>query len=96
MFATKNDLPLSAKDLIPYVKKEALSEFKQMVGSLPDEEFENWVGKDRLSNIRKKNIAKSKVPVAAPGNIKETGNKAPETKEEQKISMKTFFKNLGR
>lgn len=97
MFALNNNLDLSANDLVPYIKKQTLSEFKEMIGALPDDEFESWVGKDRLSNIRKKSVAKAKALVAGPNDIKPTGADAKkEADQPKKIHMKDFMRNLGR
>lgn len=96
MFCLQNNLDLTAKDLVPYVKKQTLGEFKEMVGSLPDEEFEDWVGKDRLTSMRNKRVAKAKPPTD-PSLIKPTGaevKKDPEPVKKQ--SAREFFKNLGK
>lgn len=96
-FALQNGIDLSAKDLAPYVKKQALSEFKEMISSLPDDDFESWVGKDKLSSIRKKNLAKAKAAAATPSGIKETGADAIKKDETpvKKMSTKEFLKSLG-
>ena len=96
MFCLENNIDLTAKDLVPYVKKQTLAEFKEIIGSLPDDEFEGWVGKDRLSSLRKRSIAKAKVP-QDPTAIKPTGAEVKkEEPEAKKIPMKSFFGALGK
>lgn len=95
MFCLQNNLDLSAKDLVPYVKKQTLGEFKEMVSSLPDEEFESWLGKDQISRLRKRSIARSKAP-DNPAAIKPTGVESPKSEESKTVLMKDFFKTLGR
>ncbi len=94
-FCVQNDLNLSAKDLIPYVKKQALSEFREVMTGLSDDDFENWLGKDGVSRIRKRNLARAKA-ISNPSDIKSTGNEmeVKSTKEDKKINYKEFFKNF--
>jgi hypothetical protein len=97
MLCLQNNIDLTAKELVPYVKKQTLSEFKEMISSLPDEEFENWLGKDQISRIRKRSIQRAKAP-GNPADIKATAaanvNKGQEKKE--KIPMRDFMKKLGK
>lgn len=93
-FCVQNDLDLSAKDLIPYVKKQALSEFREVMTGLSDDDFENWLGKDGVSRIRKRNLAKAKA-ITNPSDIKSTGNEvSAKPKDEKKVSYKEFFKSF--
>jgi hypothetical protein len=101
MFCLQNDLDLSPKDIVPYIKKNTLSDFKEIISSLPDEEFEEWLGKDQITRIRKRNLARLKKAtevVNTPETIKSTGetSKAKEGKAEDKIAFKDFFKSLGK
>lgn len=97
MFGLQNGLDLSAKDYIPYLKKHSLAEFKEIIGSLPDDEFESWLGKDQINRIRKRNLAKLKKPADA-GAIKNTGAKAsePTSKAKEKIDLKKWLHGLGK
>jgi hypothetical protein len=95
-FCVQNDLNLSAKDLVPYVKKQALSEFREVMTGLSDDDFENWLGKDGLSRIRKRNLAKAKA-VTSPSEIKSTtaeSNSKAQKEDKSKISYKDFFKSF--
>lgn len=96
MFCLQNNIDLSPKDIVPYVKKQTLSEFKEMISSLPDEDFENWLGKDQISRIRKRSIQRSKAPTD-PSNIKPTGaDVKKEATAKEKVPMKDFIKSLGK
>lgn len=96
-FCVQNDLNLSAKDLTPYVKKQALSEFREVMTGLTDDDFANFLGKDGLSRIRQRNIAKSKAIPTSPNEIKETGANSKNAKSKEvgkKISYADFFKKF--
>lgn len=92
-FCLQNNVQMTAKELAPYVRKHALSEFKELIGTLPDDEFEDWVGKDRLTNMRKKRVAAA-AKVENPNNIKQVST--PKIEQPKKISTSDFFKNLGK
>lgn len=97
MFAIQNGLDIKAEDLIPSVKKQALNEFKELISLMPDEEFENFLGKDQISRIRKRSIAKAKAAITNPASdIKSTGAEVKQdTPEGKKVGMRDFLKSLG-
>ena len=97
MFCVQNGIELSAKDLAPLIRKQTMSDFRDLVGSLPDEEFEDFIGKDTLSRIRKRSIQKIKQVASTANQVRDTGvaNK-PVEKLAEKVNAKDFFKNLGR
>lgn len=92
--ALKNDINLSAKDVVPLIKKQVLNDFREIMGSLPDDELEKYLGKDIISKVRKRSIQRVKQSVEAAQNIKQTGEdiKKKANEEEKKISFKDFFK----
>lgn len=93
-FCLDKGLDLSAKDLMPYIKKQTLSEFKEMIGGLPDEEFENWLGKDQISRLRTRRIKKSTENPST--NIKATGAEASKSeKPKDKVRFNDFMRGLG-
>lgn len=100
MFCLQNGLDLNAKDLVPHIKKQTLGDFREIISSLPDEEFEDWLGKDQIGRIRKRNLQRIKQVAQDPKQVKPTGAEAAKKKEsekpDQKISYKDFFKNLGK
>jgi hypothetical protein len=95
-FCLSKGLDLSAKDLVPYIKKQTLTEFKEMISALPDDEFESWLGKDQISRLRKRSLARRQVPQAAQ-DIKTTGIAGKdEEKPRDRVRMNDFFKGLGK
>jgi hypothetical protein len=100
MLCLQNGLDLNARDVLPYVQDQILGDFREIIGSLPDEEFEEWLGKDQISRIRKRTLQRIKQVATASTNVKSTGNdsqrEADAKKNEKKIPMKDFFKTLGK
>lgn len=94
-FCLEKGLDLSAKDLMPYIKKQTLSEFKEMISSLPDEEFENWLGKDQISRLRTRRMKTATQNPAS--NIKATGAdvQAKNEKPKEKVRFNDFMRGLG-
>jgi hypothetical protein len=95
MFCLQNNINLGAKDLIPYVKKQTLDEFREIITALPDEEFEGWLGKDQIKRIRQRHLAKRQAPPSAQ-DIKPTGQEAAKTEEQKRETMRAFFGRLGK
>lgn len=88
---------ITPADVLPIVREEIINDYKELLNSLPDEEIEKFIGKERINSIRKKNIAKAKQAASnpalkAPTKTTDTGKAKEEAKEEKKISMKDFFK----
>jgi hypothetical protein len=96
MFCIQNNIDLNARDLAPLIKKQTMSDFRDLVGSLPDDQFEDFVGKDNISRLRKRSIQKIKQVASNPSAVRDTGtpSKAPE-KAAERVSAKDFFKSLG-
>lgn len=99
MFCLENNIDMNAKDVAPIIQKQILSDFREIIGSLPDDEFEDWLGKDQISRVRKRSLARIK-QVATPNanDVKPTGNDIKAKKEENKpkVNAKDFFKSLGK
>ena len=99
MFCVQNNIPMSAKDLGGLVKKQTLGDFRDMIGSLPDDDFEEWLGKDQITRIRKRTLARLKNSSTQSNEVRSTGktSKGEESKkgEQKKVAMKDFFKGLG-
>jgi len=89
---------VSPADVLPIVREEIINDYQQLLNSLPDEEVEKFIGKDRINSIRKKSIAKAKQAAAnpalkAPSKATDTGKVTKEQKEaEKKQSFKDYFK----
>lgn len=93
-----NGIDLSMQDLIPFVKQQYKRDIAEMMGVLSDEEVEMLVSKERIRNIRNKQIQAVKPKDGAPKSplkTQDTGTSNKKQSEPQKIKAKDFFKNLG-
>lgn len=96
MLALQNDIDLSPKDLVPMLRKQMQADIKELFSASTDDVLEEFIGKDRISSIRKKQVAKVKQQVAETANqVKPTGNdvKKAETKDQKKITIKEFLRS---
>jgi hypothetical protein len=84
---------LEPEDVIDLVKAEVHDDIRELVQSLGEDSVEQFIGKDVLDKIRKKNISKSKqTPAAVKAAIKDVGAKSKEApKAQEKVDMKKFF-----
>lgn len=91
MIALDQGIDLSARDIAPLVKNNTLSEFKEVVSALSDDQLEDFLGKEVLGRLRKKNVAKAKAPETA-NQVKSVGQLKPkEEKPAEKITIRKFF-----
>lgn len=97
MIALENGIDLSPADIAPIVKNTTLTEFKEVVGSLSDDQLEDFLGKEILGRLRKKNVAKAKAVETASA-VKSTGNEIvaekkdrEEDKNKKKVGYRDFF-----
>lgn len=93
-----NGIDLSMQDLIPFVKQQYKRDIAEMMGVLSDEEVEMLVSKERIRNIRNKQIQAVKPKDGAPKSplkTQDTGTSNKKQSEPQKIKAKDFFKTLG-
>jgi hypothetical protein len=93
-----NGVDLSMQDLIPFVKEQYKKDMVEMLQVLHDDEVEELVSKERIRNIRNKQIQSVKPKDGAPKNplkTQDTGssNKAKDEKA-TKIKAKDFFNSL--
>jgi hypothetical protein len=97
MFCVQNNIPMGAKDLGSLIKKQTLGDFRDMISSLPDEDFEDWLGKDQITRIRKRTLARVKNAAQQASDVRSTGTKSQDksSKTDKKVPMKDFFKALG-
>ncbi len=93
LVALQEGYDVSADDVIPLVKQELEKDIQTLIGAMPDEALEQFLGKQRLANFRKKNLAKAKeaVAVSSAKAVKDTGGKTTVKEPEKKISFKDFF-----
>lgn len=86
---------VTPQDVLPLVEQEMHSDLKEMFAAMPEDVIEALVGKDVITRIRKKNIAKAKgantPPVPVNSAIKDVGKKAEPKTAEKKQTFKNFF-----
>ena len=90
--AYDNGIEISMKDILPIVRESYLRDARQIFGKLPDELVEDILSKDRIRNIRNKQLQALKNQQKPSLNVPDTGKKT-ETKAEKKQSAKDFFKD---
>lgn len=92
LLGLKEGMDIQPEDVVELVREEMRNDLKEMFAVLPEDIIEQLVGKDKINGIRKKNLAKAKVP-ASPSQIKDTGQSDVKTSKTQaeKQSFKDFF-----
>lgn len=98
MLALQNNIDLSAKDVVPLLKKQTLAEVREMIGLLPEDMLEDFIGKENISRVRKRSLAKLKETPKTVNDVKPAGNdvKKVEEKAKPKIEMKDWLKSVGK
>ena len=97
MFCVQNNIDLSPKDLAPLIKRQTLGDFREIIGSLPDDSLEDFIGKDTASRLRKRSIAKIKQVAGNAQQVRDTGAASrPAAEPAAKVSAKSFFSSLGK
>lgn len=95
LLALQNGVDASPADVLPLVRDEMVNDLKEMFGVMPDEVIESIVGKDVITRIRKKSIAKAKAqgtpPAPLKSGLKDTGTS---TKKEEEVKKKMSFKEF--
>lgn len=94
MIALQNNIDISARDIVPVVKNMTLKEFKEVVNSLGDDQLEDFLGREVIGRLRKRNVAKAKA-VETASSIKSTGQSATKKAPEQtpkRMSIRDFLK----
>lgn len=93
LVALQEGYDVSAEDVIPLVKQELEKDIQTLINAMPDEALEQFLGKQRLANFRKKNLAKAKeaVAVSSAKAVRDTGGKTTVKEPEKKLSYKDFF-----
>lgn len=89
--ALDKKINVTPEDIVHLVKEDLTNDWKELVGGLPEEQLEQFIGEDIFDKVRKKNIAKVKQNQPKP-NLKQTETKAKEP--QKKIPFKDFFKGV--
>jgi len=86
---------VSVKDVLPTVESEIRREMQQFMSDLPDEMFENYLGKKNMERMRQKRLKEMKKQPVKP-DLKPTsdGIQPQENKSAKRVKAKDFFKNL--
>lgn len=86
-------LDVTPDDVLPLVREEMQNDLKQMFAVMPDEVVEQLVGKDVLTRIRKKNVAKAKSPpTPVKSSVKDVGGSDKSSKSaDKKQTFRDFF-----
>ena len=90
---------VSVKDVLPSVEAEMKAELNELMGEMPDEILESYLGKKVIDRMRQKRLNSVKAPPSTISDIKSTSTITPkvETDDERKLRLvrqKEFFKNL--
>lgn len=93
MDGAKEGVMLEPEDVVELVKQEIQDDLKELINALGEDRVENFIGKDILDKVRKKNISKIKqTPASVKSGIKEVSSPKSASKPAEKMSIKDFFK----
>lgn len=70
LLALENNIELTPAEVANIVKQEIEGDLQELIGAMGEDKAESFIGKDILSKIRKKNIAKAKASGATPASKK--------------------------
>lgn len=95
LMGLQNNMDITPDDVLPLIREEILEDLKQMFAIMPEEVVESVVGKDVLTRLRKKNVAKAKAgqpPAPVKSSVPDIGNKK-QIKEvpKEKLNYRKFF-----
>lgn len=96
LIGANNGIDLTPEDVLPLVRQDLLGDLQEVLGSLPEDKAEEFIGKEVLTRFRKKNLAKAKqptTPASVKSGIKDVGgnNKAGSEKSGDKVDYRKFF-----
>ena len=96
--AYMNGVDLSMKEIIPFAKEQYKKDMREMLQVLKDEEVEELVSKERIRNIRNKQIQSVKPKggvVTNPLKTQDTGAGGKKQEEAKPVRARDFFRNLA-
>lgn len=95
LIGANNGIDLTPEDVLPLVRQDLLGDLQEVLGSLPEDKAEEFIGKEVLNRFRKKNLAKAKqptTPASVKSGIKDVGNtKGNAEKPTDKVDYRKFF-----
>jgi hypothetical protein len=94
LIGANNGIDLTPEDVLPLVRQDLLGDLQEVLGSLPEDKAEEFIGKEVLTRFRKKNLAKVKqTPASVKSGIKDVGNSksGSSDKSAEKVDYRKFF-----
>jgi len=96
LIGANNGIDLTPEDVLPLVRQDLLGDLQEVLGSLPEDKAEEFIGKEVLNRFRKKNLAKAKqptTPASVKSGIKDVGgnSKSGSEKSGDKVDYRKFF-----
>lgn len=94
MLGLENGVDLSPDDVIGLVREEIQSDLQELVRAMGADKAEQFLGKEILATIRKKNVAKAKAaqpPTPVNSSIKDVGQSKAQEKTTEKQTFRKFF-----
>lgn len=95
IIALNNNIELSPTDLVPLLRQQMTSDIKEMFAASSDDVLEELIGKDNITRMRKRNLAKAKQKIETANQVKTTSSstqKKEAPKEAKKLTIKEFLK----
>lgn len=89
---------VSINDLVPLVQEELRSDLKNHLDALPDDQLEDFIGKDIINRLRKKSVAKVKQTSQNPalkGQVKAPSTGKVDEKVVEPVKKKTLKEMFG-
>lgn len=87
---------VTAADVLPTVEKEIRREISDLMGELPEQMMEEWIGKKNLDRLRKQRVAKAKKAPAKTANSLKKQPSAPAKKQEEVAKSKKSIEDFLR
>jgi hypothetical protein len=95
IMGAQNGVDLNPQDVIPLVRREMFTDLQDIINALPEDQAEEFIGKEVLTRFRKKNLAKAKAPGMTPATakaaIKDAAGKTAVEKPSDKVEFRKFF-----
>lgn len=97
LIALENNKDISPEDIAPLIREDLKSDYKEILNSFPDDDaLEDFIGKEFVDRIRRKNIAKAKKVASNPAvkaatKTPSTGKVKEADKVEKKMTIKDYF-----
>jgi hypothetical protein len=83
---------ISPSDVLPLVRDEIHKDIKDMFGIMPEEVIEQMIGKDTITKLRKRSVARKDAPVPIAKAVTDVGHTATKKEAIKKMSYKEFFR----